>query len=705
MTSSRSASIRTSSLARTKGLTSLLGAVCIGLAGVSLAGTVPFAVAHAQPADATDSFAQKLAVPFQGGLVGAADAPVFAWQMNQAGVRNIWVAGPDGKGRQRTDYTLDDGIELSGLTLNADGTRLAFVRGGDAEFPDGDLPNTGPALVAPRQTLYVLDTAGNAAPESIGQGHGAAFAPDGQRIAFTREGMIMLWSPSGQAYRIAKVTGEVEELIWSPDGKQILFQEARSGHSLIGLIDLDSQTLRYLGSTLGYASDPAFSPDGSKIAFIQYLEPPAELENSTASFWSLRVVDVASGAVKTVWSAPQGEGSQYYGTRGRNLFWLKSGQLIFPWERTGWLHIYAVPATGAGDARDLTPDANEVENFRPTPDGKAMVYSANPGNLDSRRLFRVDLDGKRTKALTPENQFAFYPVFGGDRLAATVTDATHPAHMMLVDSMTALGLVPQVPSYRQPEVVTFKSDDGVTVHGQLFHGVGKGKRPALIFVHGGPRRQMVPAFSAMYYYSNSYIMNQELAARGYTVLSVNYRSGTNYGRAFREAQGKARAGASEYRDVLAGGKWLAARSDVDAKRVGIWGGSWGGYLTALALARNSDIFAAGVDFHGVHQMVRPVAESFSPEERLRQYQLQWDSSPMGSIAKWRSPVLIIHGDDDRSVPFSQSLLLARELTARGVPFEELAFPNERHDFYRFHDWLVSYRASLAFIDRELGGKK
>ncbi|NWN33611.1 prolyl oligopeptidase family serine peptidase, partial [Klebsiella michiganensis] len=87
--------------------------------------------------------------------------------------------------------------------------------------------------------------------------------------------------------------------------------------------------------------------------------------------------------------------------------------------------------------------------------------------------------------------------------------------------------------------------------------------------------------------------------RGYTVLSVNYRSGTGYGQAFREAPGIARDGASEYRDVLAGGRWLATRKDIDPQKIGIWGGSWGGYLTALALARDSTLFKAGADFHGV----------------------------------------------------------------------------------------------------------
>jgi dipeptidyl aminopeptidase/acylaminoacyl peptidase len=429
------------------------------------------------------------------------------------------------------------------------------------------------------------------------------------------------------------------------------------------------------------------------------------VRDSNASFWSVRVADLASGAVRTIWSAPSGEGGQFAGTRGRNLFWAASGHLLFPWERTGWMHIYALPAVTGGTPRDLTPDANEVETFAPTPDGKAIVYAANAGNLDTRQLWRTAIERGKPARLTQDDAFVFRPIFGGDRLAATATDAQRPAHMVLVEGMKPLGPVAIASSYSKPETIVFTATDGMQIHGQVFRGKGPGPHPALIFVHGGPRRQMLPAFNPMHYYSNAYVRNQQFAALGYTVLSVNYRSGTNYGRAFREAPETGRDGASEYRDVLAGGRWLAKQPDVDPKRIGIWGGSWGGYLTALALARDSELFAAGADFHGVHTLVRSGDPSLSPDAEIKARELQWQSSPMGSIARWKSPVLIVHGDDDKNVDHDQSLLLARELTARGVPFEELSLPNERHEFFRYGDWLASYRATEAFLAKTLKAGK
>src|SRR5262249_30958355 len=132
-----------------------------------------------------------------------------------------------------------------------------------------------------------------------------------------------------------------------------------------------------------------------------------------------------------------------------------------------------------------------------------------------------------------------------------------------------------------------------------------------------------------------------------------------------------------YKDVLAGGKYLQSLTDeVDPKRIGIWGGSYGGLLAALALARNSDVFAAGVDFHGVDDRValvcgRGAGKTPGYQENL---ELAFDSSPVASVAGWKSPVLLIHGDDDRNVPFGQTVDLAQRLRRQNVEFEQLIFP-------------------------------
>src|SRR6516165_9959741 len=203
------------------------------------------------------------------------------------------------------------------------------------------------------------------------------------------------------------------------------------------------------------------------------------------------------------------------------------------------------------------------------------------------------------------------------------------------------------PQLIEPQTVTFRSEDGLEIHGQLFVPPNRARSapgPALIFVHGGPPRQMLPGFHYMYYYHNAYAENQYLASLGYVVLSVNYRRGIMYGRAFREPADGGWRGSSEYKDVQAGAKYLQSLAIVDAKRIGIWGGSYGGLLTALALSRNSDVFAAGVDFHGVHDwsvfLARRMSAAEEAPDHTEAVKLAYDSSPVATVVKWKSPVLL-----------------------------------------------------------------
>src|SRR6266540_6947793 len=261
----------------------------------------------------------------------------------------------------------------------------------------------------------------------------------------------------------------------------------------------------------------------------------------------------------------------------------------------------------------------------------------------------------------------------------------------------------------EPQQVIFSGADGMKIHGQLFlpSKMDRNKRcPAVIFFHGGSRRQMLLGWHYMYYYRNAYALNQYLANHGYIVLSVNYRSGIGYGMEFREALNYGATGGSEFNDVMGAGIYMRNRPDVDAKRIGLWGGSYGGYLTAMGLSRASDLFAAGVDMHGVHDwniVVRNFVPAYDPLAKPEAARLAFESSPLSSIKTWRSPVLLIHGDDDRNVPFSETVHLVEALRNQGVKFEQLIFPDEIHDFLRHEDWLRAYRASADFLDRHLKG--
>jgi len=212
----------------------------------------------------------------------------------------------------------------------------------------------------------------------------------------------------------------------------------------------------------------------------------------------------------------------------------------------------------------------------------------------------------------------------------------------------------------------------------------------------------------MYYYRNSYAMNQWLASQGYIVLSVNYRSGIGYGMEFREALNYGATGGSEFRDVMGAGLYMKSRPDVDAARIGLWGGSYGGYLTAMGLSRASDMFAAGVDMHGVHDWNEGIHTFLQDYNRLDDpdfARTAFDASPLASVDTWKSPVLLVHGDDDRNVSFVQSVNLVAALRKRHVDVEQLVFPDEVHDFLRHDNWIRAYKASADFLQRKLRDRK
>jgi dipeptidyl aminopeptidase/acylaminoacyl peptidase len=197
-------------------------------------------------------------------------------------------------------------------------------------------------------------------------------------------------------------------------------------------------------------------------------------------------------------------------------------------------------------------------------------------------------------------------------------------------------------------------------------------------------------------------MNQYLANRGFVVLSINYRLGIMYGYKFRNPSNGGWHGGSEYQDVLAGAKWLQKQSYVDPNRIGLYGLSYGGLLTALGLARNSDVFKAGADFAGVHDWATAFDHDYGhPVGTPEQRKIAHMSTAEGYLDTWKSPVLIEQGDDDRNVAFSQSVDLATKLRARGVTVETQVFPDETHENQVWAHLVEQYWTAEAFLAKYL----
>jgi dipeptidyl aminopeptidase/acylaminoacyl peptidase len=668
---------------------------------------------------------QVTSAPFPSELTAAPAKGRVAWVFNARGRRNIWVAEPatDGnyKARQVTSYNDDDAQDVGQLSWTPDAATIVFTRGGDLEFLDRAYPNPQSSPKGVEQGIWALSLEGGAA-KLLGEGHSPAVSPKGDSVAFIFKGQVWLAKLNGssKAEQLIHANGESSDLRWSPDGSKLAFVSHRGDHSFVGVCDLAANSVVYLDPSVDTDLEPAWSPDGRQIAFVRIPVSKSRLPFSPqrdGQPWSIRIADAVTGKGREIWRAEAGRGSAFHEVVAENqLLWGARGQIVFPWERDGWVHLYSVSVNG-GTAKALTPGNFEVENVAMSANREVIVFSSNQDDIDRRHVWRVSPSEDRPTALTSGSGIETAPVMASDNrtvlvLRSDAQTAMRPASVVGKNELRDLApeaLPADFPSRAlvTPQQVIFSAADGMQIHGQLFlpaNASDGSRRPAIVFFHGGSRRQMLLGWHYMYYYSNAYAMNQYLASRGYVVLSVNYRSGISYGLDFREALNYGAAGASEFNDVMGAGVYLRTRADVDPNRIGLWGGSYGGYLTALGLARASDLFATGVDIHGVHDWNSEIpnfAASYKPNQRADAARLAWESSPLSSISTWRSPVLLIQGDDDRNVPFAEMVDLAEALRKQGVSFEQLVFPDEIHDFLLYRNWLAAYHAASDYFDRHL----
>jgi dipeptidyl aminopeptidase/acylaminoacyl peptidase len=539
---------------------------------------------------------------------------------------------------------------------------------------------------------------------------------------------------------------------WSPDGSKVAFVSNRVDHSYIGVYDVRTHTVTYLSPGVDRDSSPTWSPDGSRIAFIRRpgipfgqqahagtgslgnppgpafaarggrqgrggeggggrgAQPAANDEGTTPglmratfrggytlSFW---VADATSGEAHEFWhNAPDDRVFPNVGS----IQWAGES-VIFQHEPEQWIRYYAVPlAGGAATPIELTPGEGMVETTGISADGRTLLYATNAGDIDRRHIWSVPTSGGAARQLTDAGiEMAPVALASGRSIAVLSSAANRPLSIGIVP---AAGGAPRVifptltdefptDAHVTPTAVTLTAEDGQTFYNQLFlpRDVRPGeRRPAVIFVHGGPPRQMLLGYHYSEFYHQAYAANQWLASQGYIVLSVNYRLGIGYGKSFRNAPNTGARGNAEYRDVLAAGRYLQSRPDVDPARVGIWGLSYGGVLTAQALARNSDVFAAGVDMAGVHIW----GSSLDPDN------VSFQSSAISAIDTWTSPVLIWHGDDDRNVQFSQTTGLVQLLRARDVHFELIVYPDDTHATMLYRRWLDTFTRVEDFLQRFL----
>ena len=736
------------------------------LVGVVLfVATGSFPVASAQRRATVDDFLSP-AYPFE--LVSAQGADRIAWLSYESGRRNVHTAAaPNFTPVRLTRNLEDDGVDLTDLRISRDGATVVFVRG-HAPNRDGWVANPTSDPRGAERTIWAARTAGGT-PWRLGPGGSPVLSPDGSSVLFVKEGQIFRYRVTRTPAATAVDKGETPFVQawgtnsnprWSPDGKKFAFVSNRDDHSFIAVFDVAKRSISYVSPSVDFDTSPTWSADGKHLAFIRRPgtpfgqqtqsgaggvgNPPGPAAQGrgqgrggqgrggqgrggrggetdapdsripglaratfsggyTLSFW---VADLATGQAREVWHNKPNDPTF---ARVNSIEWAGK-HLIFSAEPEEWIRYYSVSAAGGTtDPVTLTPGEGMVENISLSSDGKTLYYCTNAGDIDRRHIWRVPTSGGDAVQMTTGQEIETYPaaLASGKQIALLTAAARRPQSVGVVAAsggdvrVLFPKLTAEFPAAEHvlPEAVTLTADDGMKFYNQLFvpANVRAGeRRPAVIFVHGGPVRQMLLGYHYRHFYHIAYGVNQWLASKGYVVLSVNYRSGIGYGRSFRTAPNTGGRGNAEYRDVLAAGKYLQARPDVDPARIGIWGLSYGGVLTAQALARNSDIFKVGVDLAGVHLW----GSSIDPES------VSFQSSAIGAIETWKSPVLLVHGDDDRNVAFSQTTGLVQLLRAHNVYHELIVFPDDVHDSLLYSRWIYTFDRMDEFLNRFIGdGRK
>jgi len=655
--------------------------------------------------------------------------------------RAVWAARTSGGPAFRV-------AELTGTAeLAPDGSSVLFIK-------DGQIHR---AKVTPVRPVSELNRAEKAFITEWGTQSAPTWSPDGRKIAFvttrTDHSFVAVYDMKARTVKYMAPSVDFDSSpLWTDDSASIVFVrrpglpfalQAQQGNGSIGVpngpaFQSNAATGRGRGRGTSTApteaaaqtGTPVEAAPGGRIANVPGLQRATFRGGYTLSVMK---ADVATGEAREVWhnqpadpivssmanpklagdylvftvNAAGGRGGRGRGTAAAAVEAPRPSAPADEWDRYFSLKL---TEQGARPVTLTTTDGliEDQTSVALSPDATTLYYCTNAKDLERRHIWAVPVGGGTPRPVTTGQGIETMPV----PLASGKTLATLSASWKMPQSLGLWTLSSSTPASQkiafplarknfpadahvEPQLVLTKAADGLEIHNQLFlpKDIQAGeRRPAIVFVHGGPVRQMLLGYHYMQFYHWAYGINQWLANQGYVVLSVNYRSGVGYGRSFRSAPNTGGGGNAEYQDVLAGGKYLQSRPDVDPNRIGIWGLSYGGVLTSQALARNSDLFKAGVDLAGVHLW----GSSLDPDA------VSFKSSAIGAIDGWKSPVLLVHGDDDRNVAFQQTTGLVQLLRARDVYYELIVFPDDTHESLLHSRWLYTLGRMDSFFRRFLG---
>ena len=632
----------------------------------------------------------------------------IAWVERVGGTENIFFADGGRASQRLTDFDQDDGEPILMLGFLNHPLRVLFQRGSlqnPANLPDP------PAI---RMLTVAVNGGGvSSAPASLTAGDAPfVLSPDAARITFARGNELWLMAADGssEAQRLLSARSRVGGLEWSSDGRRIAYvvdrsDAGRGDYGFVAVVDLATRRSIFLAPGLGADRNPVWSADGGQVGFIREgIQPKTWRFEDTSRHapFSLIVANAVTGEAVAQWRAPQGWGNHFSAFTGTdedvfsrgNLFLGADGRWIFPWERTGFRALYAWrPGSDAEPAR-LTDARIEVDGVAQSPDGTQFVYWA-PSRKDPERLdlYRVGPGTLPLKPAYPGTMRYAAQFLDDNRLVWREASERDPEHLR-AGAPDAPGerLSSKAPAAEQfarllGTAQTFELDrpGGIRVHAILYRSLqapAAGNAPLIVHAHGGSRDKAYPVWQTFFGYPP---VLRYFLTRGFHVLSINYRSGTGYGLAFREPARYGAKGNDDVDDFIAVARYAAQHhAFIDPTRMIAYGHSYGGHIVATALAR-SDVFAAGVDSAGVGDWVYEMqSDSGAPlplnlPERLEVERMAWRNSAPSQLDRWgHEPILFLHGDADASAALRQTIELYQQLERRGQHPEVVVFPGEAH---------------------------
>ncbi len=617
-------------------------------------------------------------------------------------VCNILIAGRANAQTHR--LTLDDllSVEPIGETaLSPDGKTFAMARGGQIVL----MPSEGGWLVTLTSTT--------------GGKSGLSWSPDGRTIAYSSAGSIWTVAASGGSpKRLTHAypgpgdprTAADRDPQWSPAGKWILYETGRTGRNSLMAVSQDGTVNNYVAESRADEDSPAWSPDGTRISYTE--RSPEYFSGKLKVLTFDPKTGQAAGDPRTLYTSPTDRGG---GWSIRKAQWSPDGHsLAVLLQDSGWTHVYLIPAAG-GDPKPLTRGEYEDESCVFSPDGKSLAVVSNRNSLEETHVWIVPLTGGEGRPLaafkvpgiesnpewSPDGKEIYFHRTSPARIhgfackwySNQLLRLRYLSHTLPKNFDGALTM---------PERVTYHSKDGLEISAILYKPremKRDTKYPGVLWIHGGPEGQDVFRLD---------LWAQYLAQSGYVVLEPNYRGSTGYGEKFRNLNVED-SGGGEMDDVAAGAEYLISAGLADPKRLAIGGGSHGGTMVAYAVTKYPDLFQAAIELYGV------VDRAIFIERTNRNSAIRWMMKMGGTpeqkpdvyrkadalldVAKIKTPLLVMHGENDPQVPPYESAEFVKALKENGKTYYYFTYPNELHGFSQRDHRLDAWRKQLAFLEK------